>query len=68
MHRELLDASGAGKAFSLGDEKDLVDSLREVYNNKQIYGSAARKFALKNDWSVACKKISEIYDQIIGHS
>jgi glycosyltransferase involved in cell wall biosynthesis len=66
VHRELVEASNAGKIFSLEDGRNNIsDSIKEVYDNRQSLGSAARKFALKCDWSIACKKVSRIYEEIM---
>jgi 1,2-diacylglycerol 3-alpha-glucosyltransferase len=67
VHRELLEASHAGKEFSLENENDILNSISQVYDNRQYYSSNARQFALKYDWSVACERISRVYDQIITH-
>jgi glycosyltransferase involved in cell wall biosynthesis len=64
VHKELIEASNAGKAFPLEEGYDISDAIKEVYDNRKSLGSAARKFALKCDWSVACKKISKIYEEM----
>jgi glycosyltransferase involved in cell wall biosynthesis len=64
-HREILEASNAGKAFSLGDKDDISNAIRAVCDSKQSFNSNARKFALKCDWSEVCEKVSKIYDQLM---
>jgi len=64
-HRELLDASNAGKLFPLDEKYDLSEAVMEIYNNRKFLSSAAREFALKCDWSELCKKVSRIYDQVM---
>jgi glycosyltransferase involved in cell wall biosynthesis len=64
-HRELLGASNAGKVFPLEEKYNISDAITQVFNNRQSFGYAAREFALKCDWSVACKKVSRIYEEIM---
>jgi glycosyltransferase involved in cell wall biosynthesis len=64
-HKEILEASNAGRAFSLLDNSSIHKGVKEVYDNRRLFSSAARKFAEKHDWSDICKRIARIYDQIM---
>ncbi len=63
-HRDIINASKAGLAFSLSDNLDIVRKIDEVYQNKFNYSQAARKFAENHDWSVICKQVADVYDKI----
>ncbi|MGC1131848.1 MAG: glycosyltransferase family 4 protein, partial [Nitrososphaeraceae archaeon] len=67
-HRELVEASNAGRTFSLIENSSLHNMIREIYENRRSFSSEARKFAEKRDWSIACGKLARIYDQIINKS
>jgi glycosyltransferase involved in cell wall biosynthesis len=68
VRRELIEASNAGKVFSLKDGYNISDAIKELYISRQSLGSAARKFALKCGWSIICKKVSRIYEEIMTHT
>ena len=65
-HREILETSKAGLAFSLSCNNLCIgERIKEVYDNKRSFSSAARKFAEINDWSVVCHKVARIYNEIL---
>jgi glycosyltransferase involved in cell wall biosynthesis len=65
-HKELIEESNAGRTFSLLDNSSIPTKIREVYDNRRILSSAARKSAEKYDWSIVCEKLARIYDKIIA--
>jgi glycosyltransferase involved in cell wall biosynthesis len=65
-HREILEASNAGRLFSLSDDANNICSLlKDVYDNRRFFSSAARRFVENHDWSIVCNKVAKIYNQII---
>ena len=65
VHKELINASKAGRTFSLEDKSDIISKIKEVYADKETLNIQARNFAEQNDWSNVCKKVSDIYQKII---
>lgn len=65
IHKELLDASNAGVAFALNNHSDIRQKLKEVYDNKKSFSTAARQFSVEHDWSAMCARIAGIYDQLM---
>ncbi len=65
-HNEMIEFSKAGLTFSFSDDQHFCNQLEKVYNNKQSFGISARKFAENNNWSIVCKKVARIYDEILG--
>jgi glycosyltransferase involved in cell wall biosynthesis len=64
-HRELVNASNAGLEFSLTDNHGIENGLSEILDNKTEYSNAAIGFAMKNDWSKVCARLSQIYQEIV---
>ena len=64
-HNEIISASGGGLTFSLAGGQDLINKLQAVYNDRDRFGSNARKFAEKYDWSIVCEKVAEVYEQVM---
>jgi glycosyltransferase involved in cell wall biosynthesis len=65
-HREILEASNAGRLFSLSDDATKICSmLKDVCDNRGSFGSAARRFVENHDWSVVCDRMAGIYSQIL---
>lgn len=64
-HEELLDASKAGLTFSSFDIYEIREQLKKVFEQNQFFGSNARKFAERYDWSIICKQVGHIYDEIL---
>lgn len=64
-HKELVNASNGGLTFSSFDSIEIKNKLQEVYEKRKHFGSAAREFAEKYDWSSVCKQVAAIYDQIV---
>lgn len=65
VHREILEASNAGRLYSLLGNPNISSMIREVYDNRRHFGSAARRFVENYDWSAMCDRVSKIYDQIM---
>lgn len=65
-HKELTEASNAGRVFSLEDSSDILRKLEEVYNNRYHFGQFARKFVEKYDWGLVCGRIANLYERIIS--
>lgn len=64
-HQEILHKSKAGLTFSLSNKSDFINKLRKVYDKKQVFGNAGRNFAMIHNWQTTCKKVAEIYEQIL---
>lgn len=67
-HREVVEASNAGRTFSLLSNFGIPNLIQEILENKQHYSMAARKYAETCDWSVACCRLAKVYDEIISQS
>ena len=65
-HEELIDDSNAGLIFDNNNINDFSDKLQKILKKNQFYASNALDYAAKNDWSITCKKISDIYEQIMN--
>ncbi len=63
-HNEILEASNAGLIFT--DIIDLCTKIEQVYENPEKYSESALKYAQKHDWSIICKQMIEMYEQIIS--
>jgi glycosyltransferase involved in cell wall biosynthesis len=64
-HKELVEASNAGRTFSLKDNDSLGNLTSEVYENRKDLCMKARKFAEKYDWQAVCRRLANVYDQIL---
>jgi len=64
-HREILKSSNVGLTFDISDFEDIANKVKEVYENKQKFVSATMNFAKKCDWSYSCKKLAEIYNDVL---
>jgi glycosyltransferase involved in cell wall biosynthesis len=67
-HKELIEESNAGRTFSLLDNSSIPTKIREVYDNRRILSSSARRAAEKFDWSAICDRIARVYDEMIIQS
>jgi glycosyltransferase involved in cell wall biosynthesis len=65
-HKELIDESHAGLIFVNNDINDFFEKLEEILEKNQFYSSNALEYASRNDWSITCKKISNVYEQIMN--
>lgn len=65
-HKELINTSKAGMTFSTFDGNQIRDRLKEMYEKRSDFVSNARKFAEKYDWSVICKQVAGVYDEIMS--
>jgi glycosyltransferase involved in cell wall biosynthesis len=65
VHKELLEASKAGLAFSLYDYSDIGHKLKEVYDNRKIFSAAARQFSEKHDLAAMCDRVARIYEDLM---
>ena len=61
-HTEIITASNAGKIFSNSNE--ISNVLKNVFENKNILSTHARKFGQEHDWKNIAKKISIIYEKL----
>tara|TARA_B110000014_G_C20096956_1_gene575115 strand:+ start:469 stop:1494 length:1026 start_codon:yes stop_codon:yes gene_type:complete len=64
-HEELIDDSNAGLIFVNNNINDFSDKLQKILEKNQFYSSNALDYAKRNDWSITCKKISDVYEQIM---
>ena len=64
-HRELIQKSNAGALYNLGDEKDLVNKICDIYENRECYKHHALLFAKKNNWSVVADRVMTIYLELL---
>jgi glycosyltransferase involved in cell wall biosynthesis len=65
VHKEIFEPSNAGRLYSLLDDSNICSVLREVYENRRILSSAARRFAEKYDWSMICNEMGKVYEKIM---
>ena len=65
-HKELIDESHAGLIFVNNNINDFFEKLEEILEKNQFYSSNALEYASRNDWSITCKKISDVYEQIMN--
>jgi glycosyltransferase involved in cell wall biosynthesis len=61
-HKEMIDASGAGKIFSESTPEHISFAVSEVLKHKEDFVGLARKFAQLHDWSIISKKMSNIFE------
>ncbi len=65
-HEELINDSHAGLIFVNNNINDFSEKLQKILEKNQFYSSNALDYAAKNDWSITCKKISDVYEQIMN--
>lgn len=65
-HKEIVSSSKAGLTFSLNHSSDLVKKIQKVYEKRKFFGNAGRRFAEQNDWKIVCKKVANVYEEIMS--
>lgn len=65
-HIEILDDSKAGLTFTFSDNDDLCDKIDKVFQNKIDFGTNATKFAKEHDLEKFCKRVEEVYDNVLN--
>ena len=63
-HREMINASKAGKIFSKSDPTEISMVVSDVFQNKNNLGILGRKFAESHDWAVISKQMAEIFESV----
>ena len=63
-HREMINASKAGKIFSKSDPKEISTVVSDVFQDQNNLGILGRKFTESHDWSVISKQMSEIFESV----
>jgi glycosyltransferase involved in cell wall biosynthesis len=63
-HKEIISLSKSGIIFSSNDAATLCEKITEAYQQKEILGKNARRFAEEHDWSSTCKQIIQIYENL----
>jgi len=66
QHNEIISNSKAGKFFSVKDRNDIKTKITEVFEKRDSLGKAGRKFAEQNDWKIVCKKVANVYEEIMS--
>lgn len=70
VHKEILEASGAGLLFKSGNWQDLADKLEILTNDKKLYkelSANALKFAQKYSLERMVKETEKIYENLLSH-
>jgi len=65
VHREIMGKAKAGSLFSLNDSKDFSKKVIEVYEKRKNFGKAGIDFVKLHDWSDSCKRLANVYEQLI---
>ena len=63
-HREMINASKAGKIFSKSEPTEISMVVSEVFQDKNNLGILGRKFAESHDWTVISKQMAEIFESV----
>jgi len=63
-HREMINASKAGKIFSKSSPEEILTAVSEVFQDQKNLGILGRKFTEVHDWSVISKQMAEIFESV----
>ena len=63
-HREMINASKAGKIFSKSNPEEILTVVSEVFQDQENLGTLGRKFAEVHDWIVISKQMAEIFESV----
>ena len=63
-HREMINASKAGKIFSKSNPEEILTVVSEVFQDQKNLGTLGRKFTESHDWSIISKQMSDIFEAV----
>ncbi len=63
-HKEMINASKAGKIFSKSNPEEILTVVSEVFQDQKNLGILGRKFTEVHDWSVISKQMAEIFKSV----
>ena len=63
-HKEMINASKAGKIFSTSNPEEILTAVSEVFQDQKNLGVLGRKFTEVHDWSVISKQMAEIFESV----
>ena len=63
-HKEMINASKAGKIFSKSSPEEILTAVSEVFQDQKNLGILGRKFTEAHDWSIISKQMAEIFESV----